>query len=469
MSCSVCACLLHSSKIDCAKSRSLNLNVVAKERNVSLHDACLTRVLFAQPMTVYDYDELWAAAEEAKTMDDVCTSHQKDYDSDEEDAFGNNVLMMEAQDASSSIVRMPDGDIHVCDSSCQYAIVKRDGNLVCPYSSKVISHVAVERSDFSTGRSTWSADPDMQSSSNGTACVWRKKVDKLAASKQAHRMSAHINDSEMPVARIQQRARTAVGVKKGALCVDETSNPDAPAKRARVSKKHIQSSDQMHNLIQEASEIFSRLIGGNQKMVTFAPPKSKPAAVVDQRLMNSNFLFESALKKYINQCKEGNVFPCIDEIHNISLAVESIVRAAKLKHAEATQKDNSKYTSVQFKGIVSRLAVALWRGACQTPYMSKARRGGDSFRPFCVGVYYSLKRGLTLSDGTILVPACEGLSGVFPHPKEIALNPTMKTLHASSHKGLCSIHRCLASISNEKQHLVFASALQLVSELSKIC
>ena len=124
------------------------------------------------------------------------------------------------------------------------------------------------------------------------------------------------------------------------------------------------------------------------------------------------------------------------------------------------------FASVQFRDLVSRLAVSLWLGSCKTPYMDQARRGGDSFRPFCCGVFYSLKRGLTIGDGSILVPAFASFADALPSQRDVASNPAAKSLPASSHRGLCSIHRCISSVGFKEQRVVFADTIHIAQEFA---
>lgn len=390
-------------------------------------------------------------------------------DSDEEDEYGNNVLLQEARSANTEIVRMEDGDIHLCDAQCPYAVMcKKTGDLVCPFSSMVVGHVTSERTDYSTGRNAWSADPDMQGGNTANGAYWKRKIDKVAASKQAHRLSTQLDDSIMPRAKIQQRTTSNSKVKRGALCVDEKAAPNIPTKKARMSKKNVASTDQMQTLVSEAASIYTKLLVVNAKphlsrQVKHSAEEDTPS--VDRRLLNADVLFNAALKKYTKEKLEQGLAPSFDDIHNLSLTVENVVSATQHKLDEVQTMEKDRFKSLKFREAVSRLAVSLWKGVCSSPHVETARRGGDSFRPFCVGVYYSLKRGLTLSDGAVLVPAFEDFNSVFPSSKEINSHAASKALHASSHRGLCSIHRCIASMDVEKQHNTFASALRLVPEL----
>lgn len=425
----------------------------------------------AAHMTSVEEIDYWAEAEAALSISKDY-DHHKEFDSDEEDEYGNNLLVQEAKSVESSIIRLEDGDIHLCGSDCPYATMcKKTGDLVCPFSSMVIGHVSSERTDYSTGRNAWSADPDMHGGSSNGGCGWRKKIDKVAASKQAHRLSTQLDDSVMPRAKYHQKLQ-ATKQKRGALCVDEKTIQDTPIKKIRMSKKRVETKDQMTNLVSEAAVIYTKLLvskssssHSSSSLSSSTYSLSANHHSIDTRLLNGPALFNSALKKYLKESMENRKRPCMDDIHNMALVVQDIVNNTQQKLRNAQTAEAERFRSVRFREVVSRLAVSLWKAACQTPYMGKARRGGDSFRPFCIGVYYSLKRGLTLSDGTMLVPAFELFQNVLPSAKEISSNSASKTLHASSHRGLCSIHRCIASIDIKTQHAIFAPALRLVTEL----
>lgn len=410
-------------------------------------------------MTAVDVD-LWAEAEAARGFGDFeCCQSSSDIESDEEDEWGNNVLTQRAAHAVATMVRLPDGDIHLCEvGCCPYAVLQTDGDLVCPYSGMVCGNAPSERTDFSTGRSTWSADPDMQGGAP-LGGAWRKKIDRVAASKQAHMMATQFDDTIMPMAKELRALKTPA--KRGALCVDEEPDPANAPKRARSSKKECESADQMHSLVNEAAGIFTKLMSVKQPRVDKSATKS-----IDTRLLNTDGLFNAALRKYLKEMISRGARPSLDDVHNISLAVEAVVTEEKRKLEGSTTHRAGKFGSIRFRELVSRLAVSLWLGACKTPYMDQARRGGDSFRPFCVGVYYSFKRGLTLSNGTVLVPSCPGFVDALPTQRDVADNVAAKSLHASSHRGLCSIHRCIASVDEVEQHRVFCSALRLSVEFA---
>ena len=77
--------------------------------------------------------------------------------------------------------------------------------------------------------------------------------------------------------------------------------------------------------------------------------------------------------------------------------------------------------------------------------MKEKAKNTESFRPFISGVLYALKRGVALSDGTAVVPQLPELADALPALRATAANSAAKTIHASSHRGLCTLHRSIAS------------------------
>ena len=94
----------------------------------------------------------------------------------------------------------------------------------------------------------------------------------------------------------------------------------------------------------------------------------------------------------------------------------------------------------------ARLVVGLWRAACLTPHMLASKRGADSFRPFVAGCLYALKRGVRLSNGTLIAPILPELASHLPTLRTTWASQAAKQLHSSSHRGLCSLARSIASM-----------------------
>lgn len=400
-------------------------------------------------MTTVEMD-FFAEAERARELDGIETSDHESVDSDEQDDWGNNKNQMTDQHSIDRLCRLPDGDVHFCDAFCPFSHPDKDGNRVCVYTGLVVGRVAIERTDNSTGRSTWSADPDVNSG-GPMGGAWRKKRDMNKASATAYDDAKQMDDTEMPKAVNQELAERSL-CKRGALCVDEEAPVETGPKRTRISKKDVASHTTRTLLMEEALTIFSKLLGKSVKITV-------PTLPIDPRLLNRDLLFEAAVRKYCKQTAARGKVPCMDDITNIELAVIRVIKEETEKQCAFTC-EQDRVHSIHFRAAAARLAVSLWSGACSTPYLAKSRRGADSFRPFCAGVYYGLKRGISLADGTILVPKLDEFSKALPTQRAIAADSAAKSLHASSHRGLCTLHRTISSVNPKQATVIFGEAIR---------
>lgn len=87
-------------------------------------------------------------------------------------------------------------------------------------------------------------------------------------------------------------------------------------------------------------------------------------------------------------------------------------------------------------------------------------------RPFICGVLYAFKRGVSLADGTVLVPRCPQLAAALPVLRGTGGNALAKTLHSSSHRGLCTLSRCIASVPPSEQKQVFDVVLRAARQFA---
>ena len=267
--------------------------------------------------------DLFAEADAAFALEccPTCEKDDEDILSDDEDEFGNNLLAQRLSDARSRCVTLPNGDIHLCDEDCPFAEEDREGDLVCPHTGRVCGRCIAERTDQSTGRSTWSSDPDMQS---GTPYGgWGKKRDMQQASNQAYVLAGGLDDTEMPCAcpSSPSPAGARASSKRGALCVDEEAPLDAVPKRQRATKRDVELDDVRQGLLDEAERTLLDLLGKQW----CGGKRTAKAPAVDPRLLNKEVLFPAVLKKYLKECRASGRLPQMDDVHNISLAVDKVI------------------------------------------------------------------------------------------------------------------------------------------------
>ena len=227
-------------------------------------------------------------------------------------------------------------------------------------------------------------------------------------------------------------------------------------KRVRLNKREIVSRESFTSLVDEASAILTKLCNFDKKH------KQKPEA--NSKLADEQFLFAAAVKKYVKQCLSTGQAPTLDAVHNISILAQSVA-AEERKKLKAQESKSPPILHSVVRLLCSKLVVSLWVGSCKSPYMAVAKRGTDSFRPFACGVFYALKRGVSLPDGRIVVPSLPSVyTDALPALRATAHNSLAKTLHSSSHRGLCTLHRCIASVENTA---VFNDAALAAAELAK--
>lgn len=422
----------------------------------------------------------WAEMEQAMLL--AKFEGDQDADSDDDEAMTDLMLgPVEGADqrqAVRAVCRMPDGDLHLCRSGCKFLVENDDGCMVCEYSGIDYGPKAT-RSDHCTGRSTWSADPDANACMGGTAGAlgggggWRKRPDQFQASASAYMMAKSFDDSEMPEA---VEAPRAAPCKRGARCVDEAPAAAAP-KRARSQKRDSSTIEGMRTLHYDASKLFERLLATRSTqrraaaaaLATAEAPAAASQQAVDSRLLDQRKLFEAAVRKYVRDVTAKGVPPSMDALHNLAMAVNDVV---KQEHAKQQQQQKQQLALVDtrvFRTTVCDLIVALWHASSKTPYFETAKRGADSFRSFASGVLYALKRGVTTPNGTLIVPPVPEFAAALPTARAISAgDPALKSLHAASHKGLCSLHRVIASVSAERADGVFAEPIRIAQKLAAL-
>ena len=67
-------------------------------------------------------------------------------------------------------------------------------------------------------------------------------------------------------------------------------------------------------------------------------------------------------------------------------------------------------------------------------------------RVYAAGVLFGLKRGATLSDGSVIIPVVPTVAALLPQLRSQHANSAAKQLQSSSHRGLCSLHRAVATL-----------------------
>jgi hypothetical protein len=405
--------------------------------------------------------DIWRQADEALTL------RQRDsgddylaYEEDAQELFANPARKV--LQGKPTFTLDAHGDVHVCFGiHCKHVALDHDRNWVCSASGNVVGIECAREQDPSwTGRSTGSSNPD---DSAGTPIGgWIKKRDMYAASVAAYRSAKQICDDEtMPPPRqpIKAVVATTPTAKRGALCVDEEAATPL-AKRPRSSRKENWTRESLDKLASEALGVIANLFIANVDSRTVeAAATSVATPPLDVRMQSTEFVRPLALRSYVDACSKGHQELNLDTLTTVLIHANEYVRTQRAlasdqararARAAATKAAKTRTSTACFSGqvrnLLAQLIVSLWRAACLTKHFKTARKGNDSFHPFAAGILYQLKRGLYLSDGTCVVPVLEELSNHLPALRSASSSARAKQLQSSSHRGICSIQRSIASL-----------------------
>ena len=399
--------------------------------------------------------------EKAALADDTSsTASTCDLDSDMEN---------DEEFSQGTVYYLDDGDVHVCKGfKCPMLELNAESEYICGCTGVVFGRKTEEEpAESVTGRKPTNSQDDHAGEPVGGRHY--PKRDMFQASCQAYLAASADTDDVMEKSTYvdqksaEKAAAPRLSSKRGALCVDQKPPPLQPTagnKRARVNKREFHDQDTYNALVTEAEGILNKLVNYDKK--TSAKPREAPS---DPRLMDPSFLFGAAVKKYVKECLAASVAPSLDAIHNIGIMAHNVALEEQ-KKAQAASASQPKLLRLHIRTLCSKLVVALWTASCKTSYMDSAKRGGDSFAPFAAGVYYALKRGVALADGRIVVPALnESYTNALPALRATAHNSAAKRLHSSSHRGLCTLHRCVNSFGTTSGYL-FDDAAKCASQLA---
>ena len=347
--------------------------------------------------------------------------------------------------ATVNHVFLPNGDVHICRGpSCPHLELNVDKHYVCSISGIVFGCLTV-RDDHSTGRNAGSTNPD-DHCGEPVGGSWRPKKDQVALSHFAYQAAetaeAKEQDGQLYVATTPPRKAARGAAKRGARCVDDQSTPEpqADVKRPRHARRSADSREEFVALCADAQGLMNKLLNFEKRTEA-----KKPAAETRTARVDAGALFDAAVKKYTKECVATNQRPTLDAVHNLALIANRVAAEQRRKETVGEGR-NAALLKVRTRESVCALAVNLWLASCAAPYMAaSSKRGADSFRPFVAGVLYALKRGVALADGTAVVPQLPQLADALPALRATAANSAAKAIHASSHRGLCTLHRSIAS------------------------
>lgn len=385
--------------------------------------------------------------------------------------------------APHRVVPLADGGFHVCFGlQCEHAVLDPDAQTwVCEATGLVLGvHAQRDRDPGWTGRSVASVNPD--NLSGAPRYGWRKKLDQWTASVHANYLSHKLTDTIVDdrlyaqAATGRAAAHGAAGglaprapSKRGAQCVDVRDAPLPPPPPQPQSDRGsagapVMDALQHKKLVAEAHAVVEQLLAVHH--ASSAPAASASAgasagASTDARLQSIEFVLKHAFAKLVAEARSGKRPLHQSAVHDVCLKAHEFVRAQRrtaadrnaqtLAAAAAGPSEAATARPRPLSGIGRRLCVdlvlRLWKAALATPHMrADGKRSTDSFRPFAAGVLFGFKRGARLANGAVIIPVLPSVAALLPQLRSQSAKPTAKQLQSSSHRGLCSLHRAIASL-----------------------
>lgn len=375
------------------------------------------------------------------------------------------------KDVASRVARLANGTLHVCGRDCPFATADPFGLWVCPYTGLAVDIALDHRADCGTSRHPNNAEHDVQRSGFPPA-TYKRKRDMTKASRTAHAAANQLGDGP-PLLPERDDSESS----SARLCCREPrhSSPQSSSSmrsRAVDSRRMAESTKDSCLLVAQAMSIFCKVVKlPNEVSKNGASKESKRAtpgqttSMVRPELLEGDVLYQAALRRYLKQMASAGRAPSMDDIHNISIAAANVVREEKAKNAERQQFESAVKVveSREFCLWASHLTVEIWQRIWTTSYFDSARRGADSFRSFVVGILYITKRGLTLQDGTVLIPKIPAVGIVLQSARQLSEHPLLKTLHSSAHKGVCTLQRSVAALPCAQAKKMFKVAIELAA------
>jgi hypothetical protein len=365
-----------------------------------------------------------------------------------------------------AMARLPNGDVHVCckGQPCPFLHPNEDRILVCEHTG--LEHGPEDCSEFydvSGGTGKKSGDPDINCGEQVYG-GFQRRIDPIAASRAAFMAAGQLDDTE--IFSVKDKKSSKKQAKRGARCVDEDPCNET-SRRSRLCKRNIADRDTCSGLQVEAESVLNKLVNFKSAPAYKKGERSeKPQSTANPRMCDPSALFQAALRKYLRQCIAEGVAPSLDTVHNIGLIAESVSQKAREVHQ--SNDDHGAIRTATFRQRCSGLIVALWIAVCDTPYMKAEKRNADAFRPFVAGCIYAFKRGVALADNSPLIPPCPQLAAALPVLRGTGGNVAAKTLHSSSHRGLCTLSRCIASVAPEDQPAIFGGVTRMAREFASL-
>ena len=385
----------------------------------------------------------------------------------------NSMLKM-LGNTNPTVVQLSDGDWHVCERECcPHACVDSDNHTYfCSLSGLCWGIEFVGELDPTwTGKSTTTGDPD--AISGVPVGGWRPKRDAFAESQRAFQAASEMSDKEVTYVETQRErdAREAkLTVRRGALCVDQEPEKALVSKKPRTCKRPA-TRELYEKLSAEVNTVIDKLMSVKRESSSSSAHDSTSSQ--DARLQNPEFVLKVAIRQLVNRVMVGDDALSGSRVHDVTIYAHAF---AKRKREEAAERASTKEKKRKggfgghTKTRIVNLVLSLWKAVCATEYLSRdAKRGADSFRPFVSGILYATKRGVCMANGMEIVPQVPWIANELPALRSQDATDQARQLQSSSHRGLCCLHRSIASFETaERNSETYETVKQAFEDASSV-
>lgn len=412
-------------------------------------------------------DELFEVMRRQKRHEEEFPDRVDQHADDDEEEGGEDEHAAAADGtAQQNVCRLSDGSYHICAGmKCPYVEQSLDNerHYVCTKSGLHVGSYVDARHDAAwTGRSCGSADPDMASGAVKMR-TWKTKREIFNDSVRAYDRSSKISIEEQVYVPPKQydSAGNAIASekgggssedngqpsKRGAPCITEIDEKAVAEQKIRKATRRanvVDDADVRARLVSEAAHVARKLLSTLEGVHAVS---AQPPTAHDPRYENYDFVLNVGIRRHISRCRELKQQVTLSAIHDICIASNAFVKQRRRDAAKRERAIKAKAIATDGRTIdlCATLVVSIWTAVCVTPHFM-TQISGDSFKPFAAGVMYALKRGVWLPSGAMIVPQLDDLADQLPVLRSTIASAAAKQLQASSHKGLCAIHKAISSI-----------------------
>lgn len=286
---------------------------------------------------------------------------------------------------------------------------------------------------------------------NEICCAPKKNMGFVNASRAAHRITQQSQNNDCDQDNVWSIPKTSRSMKKEPVPRNKSNDTNSTPTLFADSCKML---DLVMNMDAQSTNFQltnQRLQAVNMPAANLASPR----AIVEM---------------YIKDCARQNVCPHMHTLHDMLLAAD-LSKISKTQQGSIAKECHARSNwYLRTRRAFACLVCDIWRLSLKTSYMLTARRSQDGFRQFGMGILYATIRGLFLVDGSTLVPRCPIIANNLPNlrsRRNSSCGKLSRSLRLSAHKGLCTVHRVIASVVNSPS-VFWQDAIEKAAILNQI-